>query len=248
MRLATPATSGCSDRDEDAICVDFGSGGVLDRLDELGVDRVTDVLVTHHHRDSAQGLARAASMRGSAIWVPPVEEELFARAGERWESHAHGERLRPPPGPVLAARVGGGRPATRREYRTRATTAAFDVFALPTPGHTVGSVSYLVESTAARVAFTGDLIYDGGEGLVARRHAVVVQRRRGPGGDDPLAVASSRAARPTVLLPSHGEPIDEPAGAPRRDPRRLHGDDGAAPRRPSAVESRASGSSGRGSR
>src|SRR3954468_14784582 len=44
----------------EAVLVDFGGGLVLDRLDELGVDRVTDVLVTHHHRDQVQGLARAA--------------------------------------------------------------------------------------------------------------------------------------------------------------------------------------------
>jgi glyoxylase-like metal-dependent hydrolase (beta-lactamase superfamily II) len=35
----------------EATLIDFGSGGVLDRLADIGVDRVTDVLVTHHHRD-----------------------------------------------------------------------------------------------------------------------------------------------------------------------------------------------------
>ena len=46
----------------EATLVDFGSGAVLDRLAELGVDRVTDVLVTHHHRDQVQGLHRAADV------------------------------------------------------------------------------------------------------------------------------------------------------------------------------------------
>ena len=69
----------------DAVLIDFGSGTVLDQLDELGVDRVTDVLVTHHHRDQVEGLARAASA-GVRIWVPPVEEELFTDIERRWRS------------------------------------------------------------------------------------------------------------------------------------------------------------------
>jgi glyoxylase-like metal-dependent hydrolase (beta-lactamase superfamily II) len=43
----------------DGVLVDFGSGAVLEHLDELGVDRITHVLVTHHHRDQLRGLARA---------------------------------------------------------------------------------------------------------------------------------------------------------------------------------------------
>src|SRR6185312_6272464 len=67
----------------DAVLIDFGSGLVLDRLDELGVDRVTDVLVTHHHRDQVQGLARAAAA-GARIWVPPVEQELVGDVERHW--------------------------------------------------------------------------------------------------------------------------------------------------------------------
>src|SRR5215208_6612765 len=43
----------------EAVLIDFGSGDVLDHLVEIGVERVTDVLITHHHRDQGQGLARA---------------------------------------------------------------------------------------------------------------------------------------------------------------------------------------------
>ena len=39
----------CSGRE--AVLIDFGSGDVLNHLSEMGVDRVTDVLMTHHHRD-----------------------------------------------------------------------------------------------------------------------------------------------------------------------------------------------------
>src|SRR5258705_1149368 len=68
-----------------AVLVDFGNGDVLDHLDELGVDRITDVLLTHHHRDQLQGLERAAAA-GAQIWVPPVEQELIAGADAHWQA------------------------------------------------------------------------------------------------------------------------------------------------------------------
>ena len=111
----------------EAVLVEFGSGAVLDRLDELGVDRVTDVLVTHHHRDQVQGLERAAAA-GIRIWVPPVERDLFERVDGRWAARplendydVREDRfslLRP-------VRVTG----TVDEYRTR-RYGAFDVYAL----------------------------------------------------------------------------------------------------------------------
>src|SRR4051794_22902212 len=70
-------------RGRDAVWIDFGSGAVLDRLEELGVDRITDVLVTHHHRDGVEGLARVAAA-GARIWVPPVERALFTDARGHW--------------------------------------------------------------------------------------------------------------------------------------------------------------------
>src|SRR4051794_6183081 len=59
----------------DAVAIDFGSGAVLDHLADYGVARITDVLMTHHHRDQGQGLARAAEA-GARIWVPSSERHL----------------------------------------------------------------------------------------------------------------------------------------------------------------------------
>ena len=66
------------------ICIDFGTGRVLDLLAELQISAITQVLITHHHRDQAQGLARAVAA-GIEIWVPPVEVELFTGATEFWQ-------------------------------------------------------------------------------------------------------------------------------------------------------------------
>src|SRR5262245_32047519 len=69
----------------EATAVDFGDGSVLDRLGDLGVDAITDVVMTHHHRDVAQGLDRAVAA-GVRVWVPPVEQNLFARVDEHWQA------------------------------------------------------------------------------------------------------------------------------------------------------------------
>ena len=177
----------------EAVLIDFGSGAVLDRLDELGLDRVTDVLVTHHHRDQVQGLARA-SAAGIRIWVPPVERDLFERADDRWASRAVDDDydLREDRFSLLEPVAVAGAVA---EYRT-VRYGAFDVYSLPTPGHTVGSVTYLVELDGRRLAFSGDLVcgegkvwslaatqwsYTGVEGQAANHPLVRDARRSGPG-------------------------------------------------------------------
>ena len=57
----------------DAVLIDFGSGDVLDHLADIGVERVTAVLLTHHHRDQCQGLPRAVEA-GIPIYVPHTEQ------------------------------------------------------------------------------------------------------------------------------------------------------------------------------
>ena len=82
--------------------------------------------------------ARAAAA-GIRIWVPPVEQELIAGVDAHWQAPPARERLRPPPGPLLAARAGADRRVPSPSTARRAT-AASSVYTLPTPGHTVGSV------------------------------------------------------------------------------------------------------------
>jgi glyoxylase-like metal-dependent hydrolase (beta-lactamase superfamily II) len=190
-----------------AVLVDFGSGAVLDHLGELGVDRVTDVLVTHHHRDQVQGLARARA-EGIRIWVPPHERELIDDVDARWERRQLDNDYDPRQDRFsLLEQVAVDGDVS--EYRT-ARYGHVEAYALPTPGHTVGSVTYLVELDGRRVAFSGDLVhgdgrvwslaatqwsYSGIEGLAATFFSCGVLARR----------------EPDVLLPAHGDPVEEPA-------------------------------------
>jgi glyoxylase-like metal-dependent hydrolase (beta-lactamase superfamily II) len=196
-------------RGTEAVLVDFGDGAVLDHLADFEVDRVTDVLLTHHHRDQLGGLRRAADA-GIRIWAPPNEIELIAGMDERWRRRQtwNDYDLRedrfsllesvPVTGPVL-------------EYRTQ-QIGGFDVYALPTPGHTLGSLSYLLEIDGRRLAFTGDLVY--GDGKVWSLAATQWTYSGVEGWASTIISASTVAERePDILLPSHGEPIGEPAKA-----------------------------------
>ncbi|GHH75909.1 hypothetical protein GCM10018793_20590 [Streptomyces sulfonofaciens] len=201
-----------------AVLVDFGSGDVLDHLAGFGVDEVTDVLVTHHHRDQVQGLARAAAA-GIRIWVPPVEQDLIAGVDEHWRTRRidNDYDVRQDRFSLLHQVPVTG---TATEYRTR-RYGPVDVYTLPTPGHTVGSVSYLIEHGGQRIAFVGDLVH--GEGrlwsLAATQWAYT--------GFHPNAGREGVAAtvlsclqlldhRPALLLPSHGAPVTDPPRAVAR--------------------------------
>src|SRR4029453_16716199 len=144
----------------DGVLVDFGSGAVLDHLGDLGVERITDVLVTHHHRDQVQGLGRARA-EGIRIWVPPYERDLIDGVDERWQARQleHDYDLRQDRFSLLERVAVDGVVA---EYRT-GRYGHVEAYTLPTPGHTVGSVTYLVELDGRRLAFSGDLVHGDGK-------------------------------------------------------------------------------------
>ncbi|HYF91090.1 MAG TPA: MBL fold metallo-hydrolase [Symbiobacteriaceae bacterium] len=189
----------------EAVLIDCGDGSVLDRLPDYGIDRITDVLMTHHHRDQAQGLARLART-GARIWVPEAEADLFRAVDAHWQareiynSYNNREDRFSLLEPVPIAGV-------LRDYHTYTFGGRrFEV--IPTPGHTTGSISLMTEGTA----FVGDLIaapgkvwslaatqwtYNGGEGIAGTI----------------LSLLDLKERQPNRLLPSHGEMMEEPAAA-----------------------------------
>lgn len=196
-------------RGDEAVAIDFGAGTVLDRLDELGLDRITDVLVTHHHRDQVQGLARAVE-HGARIWAPPLETGLIGGVDLHWQCRALDQDydLRED---RFSLRSQVAITGVVPEYRTRAF-GGFEVYTLPTPGHTIGSVTYLVELEGRTLAFTGDLVY--GDGRVWSL-AATQWTYSGVEGQASTALSAHVLARraPDVLFPSHGDAIERPAAA-----------------------------------
>lgn len=194
---------------EHAVLIDFGSGDVLDALTTIGVTGVSAILMTHHHRDQGQGLARAAAAE-IPIWVPHAEQELFAEMDAIWQARQvlNNYNVRQERFSLLAEVPIAG---TLQDYESYAFAGCrFQI--VPTPGHTPGSVSILARIDEKLNAFTGDLIagpgklwslaatqwtYNGGEGLPATVASLLDLQERGP----------------ERLLPSHGETMEQPAEA-----------------------------------
>ncbi|REE86120.1 glyoxylase-like metal-dependent hydrolase (beta-lactamase superfamily II) [Paenibacillus taihuensis] len=192
-----------------AALIDFGSGGVLDLLAEIGVERVHAILMTHHHRDQGQGLGIAAKLN-IPIWVPHMEQDLFRQADEHWQARElyNNYNVRQDRFSILESIPIAG---TLKDYETREFAGViFKV--VPTPGHTIGSISFILELDGRTIAFTGDLIagvgklwslaatqwsYNGGEGLPATVASLLDIQERGP----------------DWLLPSHGERMEDPGEA-----------------------------------
>ncbi|QPP05553.1 MBL fold metallo-hydrolase [Streptomyces bathyalis] len=208
----------CDRNSRQAVLIDFGSGDVLDHLGDFGADRVTDVLITHHHRDQVQGLERAVAA-GIRIWVPPVEAGLIAGVDEHWRTRAldNDYDVRQDRFSLLEQVPVAG---TVAEYRTE-RYGAFDIYTHPLPGHTVGSVGYFADIGGRRLAFTGDLIH--GEGrvwsLAATQWAYTgFHETAGMEGVAATVLSCMQVLdrEPELLLPSHGDPVTDPPGAVAR--------------------------------
>ncbi|MFA9445047.1 MBL fold metallo-hydrolase [Egicoccus sp. AB-alg6-2] len=193
----------------DAVLIDFGSGAVLQELPEIGVSRVTDVLMTHHHRDQGQGLPLATAA-GARIWVPHAEQELFDRAEQRWLARdvANNYNTREDRFSLVTSIPIDG---TFVEY-VPTSYGEITVTAIPLPGHTVGSVGFLATVDGVDVAFTGDLLAGHGKvwSLAATQWSYA-----GPEGLAMtwLSLMDVRDRAPDVLLPSHGPVMDDPVAA-----------------------------------
>jgi glyoxylase-like metal-dependent hydrolase (beta-lactamase superfamily II) len=193
----------------EAVLVDFGSGDVLDHLAAIGVTRVTDIVMTHHHRDQGQGLPRAVQS-GIPIWVPHTEQDLFHSVDAHWQAREiyNNYNMRQDRFSILESVPVAG---TLEDYQVR-QFGDHTLIVLPTPGHTTGSISLLVEIEGKRVLFSGDLI--AGPGKVVSLAATQWMYNGAEGVAAGLASLLDLQDRQLdLLLPSHGDPIPEPADA-----------------------------------
>ena len=193
----------------EAILIDFGAGDVLEHLASIGVDQATDVLMTHHHRDQAQGLDRAVEA-GIHVWAPHTEQEFFHSADAHWQARElfNNYNMRQDRFSLLHSVPVTG---TLKDYDTWLIgNSAFRV--VPTPGHTIGSITLMTELDGTSLAFTGDLI--AGAGQVWSLAATQWTYNGAEGVAASIAsLLDLQAREPDLLLPSHGEPMREPSSA-----------------------------------
>ncbi len=199
-----------------ALLIDCGDGSVAAAFKDLGITAVDQVAFTHHHRDQACG-AHELAAAGAKIMVPTAERAHFDNVAAYWNNpasrwhiynqHPHHLMLAEP------VRVDG--------VLTPSQTLAWGpakIQVLSTPGHTDGSLSYLVEVDGRRVVFSGDAIYDEGRlwELYSLQKGTVTSDYHGFLGARPQLVESLgriKAATPEWLVPSHGRIMRDPRQA-----------------------------------
>lgn len=199
-------------RDGDAaLLIDLGDGSVLDHLGEIGVRRVEWVLLTHHHREQCQGIAKLTAWKPQ-IAAPEIERALFEdptrfrkakpTLGDAYTVHG-ASYVRPPLEPVRLDR----------------TLRDLDVFTwhgrefrcLDTKGNSPGAMSYLLKLDGRWVAFSGDVMLDGAKmhtwfdtewdyGFAKGLYELI------------SSVSLLQSYGPAYLLPSHGPTVDRAAG------------------------------------
>jgi len=189
-----------------AVLIDFGSGKVLDHLKDLGIDKVDWVLHTHHHRDQCQGDAKAAA-RGIPIAVPAHEHHLFADAENFWRNRRvfHLYYVRNDFNTVTENIPVARSLTDYSTFRWRQT----DFFVLPTPGHTLGSISLLATVDGRKAAFTGDLLHSPGK--IVNLYDTQVNYGGSEGIDLGIySLARLRELKPAMVCPSHGDALPDP--------------------------------------
>ena len=200
-----------------ALLIDCCEQVTPDELAALGIHQVDRILCTQHRLPNVAG-AYPFIATGSDLVVPETERALFDQVETHWNDwrnrwHVYHQQ----PGPQVIPRailvsqtVGDG---DRIEWE------GWSIRVLETPGSTDGSISYLIESQDQRLCFSGDLIYAPGQlwdlyslqkgfGIIGDYHGFMGNHKK-------LIASLSKVLdhAPALLLPSHGEPIEDPPSA-----------------------------------
>ena len=204
-------------RGRSGIAIDPGSGAWLPHVGELGIDRLDWVLLTHTHRDQCAGIY-GLDRTATRLAVPDLERHLVDDVESFWHSRQVYHNYNQVPDFL----------SLPRSAPVDLALHDFDSFAwqdlpleiLPAPGHTPGSIAIIANVGGRRIAFVGDMIEaDGRTPLI---HALQYRYTSATGAV--LLVHSLHhlmGHRPDLLLPGHGEPIEDAEAACTALTRRL---------------------------
>lgn len=182
-----------------AVLIDFGSGKVLDCLDELGIRNISAVFITVPQRNHCQGLHLLTD--DVPVYFPEGTVELI-------------KKRRPVPGnPVINNLFPGVYELpwsipSYNEMPEKYVFGSFTITPLQVGGFTELQTVYMLDLAETRFCFCGDALAAPGRIHAAYNfehlHHTGTGQYRGA-----EALRLIRMERPRLLLPSHGEIIDK---------------------------------------
>jgi glyoxylase-like metal-dependent hydrolase (beta-lactamase superfamily II) len=202
-----------------ALLIDSGDASILREAKALGLGSLDRVLYTHYHRDQCSG-ASELKKAGVKIDVPASEVQFFNQATEFWLEANNllydSQNIRPEMR-VLRESVSVERGLLPGEVLH---WEGIPIRVVATPGHTDGSLAYLIEIDGMTVAFSGDLICAQGQiwefYSLQKRFPEMRADYWGFGGAVSELLQSAHTLlsyNPSMLVPSHGEVIHDPISA-----------------------------------
>lgn len=194
---------------EGTVLVNAGTGLAAETLQAVAGNGPVTVLLTHHFRDHTDGAARLAAA-GARIVGPYWDQEYLLdpeqhfRERQMWNSYDNRwdrfSPVRPIPVQEWAMDYGA------------VDAGGLQWTVVPTPGVTNGACSYVVEHGGQRLAFVGEVIC--GHGRTGRVAPLQYNYNDLLGAQNLFHSATRVLARgPDRMLPSLGDPIDDPAAA-----------------------------------
>jgi hydroxyacylglutathione hydrolase len=137
---------------------------LLTAVEELGIEQVEAILVTHTHFDHIGAVAPVARATGAPVYCPELETQVLANIMDYvpWPGFGPFESYE------ADHTVAGGE---------QLQLAGLDITVTFTPGHSPGHVTYAIPDADA--IFSGDVLFQGSVGRVDL-----------PGGDWPTLLAS----------------------------------------------------------
>ncbi|MEJ7876123.1 MAG: MBL fold metallo-hydrolase [Solirubrobacterales bacterium] len=122
---------------------------ILATLDQLGIEKLEAILLTHTHFDHIGAVAPVAKATGAPVYCPKLEIDVLAdiMAYIPWEGFGPYESW------IAEETVEGGE---------RLSLAGFEIDVVFTPGHSPGHVTYSIPDE--RILFSGDVLFKGSVG------------------------------------------------------------------------------------
>ena len=187
------------DGGNEIMIIDAGVGVETDIIlknmekEALDISKVNKLLLTHTHLDHSGGAADIKKTLGAEIYVSEIEADFIETGDEEAIGLPLARKTGVYPENYSLVPVDVDHRLKGDEY---ITVGKYTVRVIPTPGHSKGSISVLLETSDKNILFSGDTVFFGGAlGLLNMPDSSLADYKIGIGNLKGLSV--------DCLLPSH---------------------------------------------